>query len=118
MDEKLERGFVVWTVAQLPSRSLDEDHSEGRCLRIVFDDERFDVEKTGKHWTVEILHHRYRFVNVTSGWGNTRRITRVLRTRQKSTERKFHTEEEARAFAARIAEVFQRVRAAKERDDS
>ncbi len=106
------RGHGVWRIDHLPSKSISDDLSETTDLAIIYDDERFKFERdrTGKRWIVEVKHHFYEYVTIETGWGSSRKKERKLRYFARIREKKFLTREEAIDFAEKIVALFDRIR--------
>lgn len=111
-----QRGHGVWPICNL-YRSVDDNCNEMVALVVRYDDERYNFpqDKTGKNWAVEIKHHLYRWIEVETGWGASKRTKRQLRHTCPSHEKRFGTREEAIEFAEKVQAIIERMKA--KRDD-
>lgn len=114
--DHLQTGHGVWSIGRYLSRRASEDASETCLLVVVYDDQRFrfEADKDGKRWTVEIRHYHNVFDAVPSGWGAGRRVSRKMRQHCRFVKKHFRSRGAAADFAERLIAVFDRVREARE----
>jgi hypothetical protein len=105
----VRRGFCVWCITDF-NRYHHEDLSELVCLAVIYDNEQLRVNKTGKHWLVEIKHHFYEYKMVTTGWGKSLRTERKLHYRARIREKRFGDRDAAVDFAERMVVLFDQMR--------
>lgn len=115
--DHIRTGHGVWSIGRCLSRRASEDSSETCYLVVVYDSQRFRVEKDGKPWAVEIRHYHNVFDAVPSGWGAGRRVSRKMRQHCRDVKKSFGTRDAAVAFAEKALAVFERVREARESED-
>ena len=111
-----QTGHAVWCIDDLPSRAINDDLSESVCLAVIYDDERFHKDKTGKKWIVEIKHHFYEYKMVKSGWGKSIKNERKLFYRARIYEKRFLNRESACEFAEKVQAVFEKIKTRMEKE--
>ena len=105
-DSHLERGHGVWSIATDYTRRRNDGWRETISLIVIYDDERFCFDKTGKYWIVQCQHWLSRSEDEVSGWGNSRRNERILKTRYFSRKRNYATRAMVIEATERILEMF------------